>query len=157
PVRLRGVSRNITRSQQVEHQVRQQRDELAQLSRVAVLGELSGALAHELHQPLTAILSNAQAAQRMLAQDGADLQEVGEILSDIVADDRRASDIIQRLRQLFQRGEIQRQPLDVNALVCHVLHLAHSELVRKDVDLHTALAEELSLISGDGVQLQQLL
>jgi len=157
PVWLRGVSRDITRSQQVEHQVQQHRDELAHLSRVAVLGELSGSLAHELNQPLAAILCNAQAAQRMLAQDGADLHELREILRDIVADDRRAGEIIQGLRQLFKRGEIQRQQIDVNALVRHVLKLAQSELVNKDVDLHTALAENLPLISGDGVQLQQLL
>ena len=156
-MRLRGVSRDITRSQQIEHQVQQQRDELAHLARVAVLGELSGVLAHELYQPLGAILSNAQGAQRMLAQDAADLHEVREILRDIAADDRRASEIIQRLRQLFQRGEIQRQQINVNELVRHVLHLAHRGLVSKDVDLHTALAQELPLISGDSVPLQQLL
>jgi two-component system sensor kinase FixL len=80
-----------------------------------------------------------------------------EILRDIAADDRRASEIIQRLRQLFQRGEIQRQQINVNELVRHVLHLAHRGLVSKDVDLHTALAQELPLISGDSVPLQQLL
>jgi C4-dicarboxylate-specific signal transduction histidine kinase len=85
----------------VEQQVQQQRDELAQLSRVAVLGELSGSLAHELNQPLSAILTNAQAAQRFLAQDRADPKDIREILSDIVADDQRAAGIIQRLRELF--------------------------------------------------------
>ncbi len=106
---IRGISRDITRNQQVEQQVKKQRDELAQLSRVAVLGELSGSLAHELSQPLTAILSNAQAAQRFLSKEPADLHDVREILGDIVSDDRRAAEIIHRLRQLFQRGEIQPQ------------------------------------------------
>jgi signal transduction histidine kinase len=155
PVRIRGISRDITHTQQVERQVRQQRDELAQLSRVAALGELSGSLAHELNQPLTAILSNAQAAQRFLAKEPAGVQDVREILGDIVADDRRAAEIIQRLRQLFKRGEIRLQPIAVNDLVRDALRLTQSELA--GVDLRADLADHLPLVDGDRVQLQQLL
>jgi two-component system, LuxR family, sensor kinase FixL len=155
PIRIRGISRDITRNQQVEQQVEKQRDELAQLSRVAVLGELSGSLAHELNQPLTAILSNAQAAQRFLSKEPADLHDVREILGDIVSDDRRAAEIIRRLRQLFKRGEIQPQMIAVNELVHDALRLAQSELA--DVDLRLDLADHLPLINGDRVQLQQLL
>jgi signal transduction histidine kinase len=157
PVRIRGISRDITHSQQVEQQVQQQRDELAQLSRVAVLGELSGSLAHELNQPLAAILTNAQAAQRFLAQDRADPKDIREILSDIVADDQRAAEIIHRLRELFKRGEMQRQPIDVNELVRDALRLVQNELVGKGVDVRTELAHGLPPASGDRVQLQQLL
>jgi signal transduction histidine kinase/integral membrane sensor domain MASE1 len=157
PVRIRGFSRDITRSQQVEQQVQQQRDELAQLSRVAALGELSGSLAHELNQPLTAILTNAQAAQRFLAQGRGDPNDIREILSDIVADDQRAAEIIQRLRQLFKRGQIQRQPMAANELVGDALRLAQSELAGHAIDVRTELADDLPPISGDRVQLQQLL
>ena len=157
PVRIRGISRDITRSQQVEQQVQQQRDELAQLSRVAALGELSGSLAHELNQPLTAILTNAQAAQRFLAQGRGDSNDIREILSDIVADDQRAAEIIQRLRQLFKRGQIQRQPLEANELVRDALRLAQSELAGHAIDVRAKLADDLPPISGDRVQLQQLL
>jgi signal transduction histidine kinase len=155
PIRIRGISRDITHTQQVERQVHQQRDELAQLSRVAALGELSGSLAHELNQPLSAILSNAQAAQRFLAKEPVGLQDVREILGDIVADDRRAAEIIQRLRQLFKRGEIQLQPIAVNDLVRDALRLTQSELA--GVDLRADLPDHLPLIDGDRVQLQQLL
>src|SRR5689334_11424501 len=156
-VRIRGISRDITRAQQVEQQVQQQRAELAQLSRVAALGELSGSLAHELNQPLTAILTNAQAAQRFLAQGRGDSNDIREILGDIVADDQRAAEIIQRLRQLFKRGQIQRQPMEANELVRDALRLAQSELVGHVIDVRTELADDLPPISGDRVQLQQLL
>jgi|RhiMethySRZTD1v2_1073278.scaffolds.fasta_scaffold16190_5 two-component system, LuxR family, sensor kinase FixL len=157
PIRMRGVSRDITDSVKIEQQLQQQRDELVQISRVALLGELSGSLAHELNQPLTAILANAQAAQRFLSQDNVDLDEVREILGDIVADDRRAGEIIQRLRQLFRRGALQWQPIEINELVRDVAKLAHGELTGADVDLHTELADDLPLINGDRVPLQQLL
>jgi C4-dicarboxylate-specific signal transduction histidine kinase len=154
---MRGASRDITRSHQVEQQVQRQRDDLAHLARVAALAELSGSLAHELRQPLTAILVNARAAQRVLERDGTDLSEVRSILGDIVADDQRAAEIIERLRHLFRKGEVRRQPTDVNELVRQVTQFAHGELVRTDVDLQTELATNLPPISGDDVQLQQVL
>ena len=99
-----GTCIDITERKQTELEIAQQRNELAHLSRVTMLGELSGSLAHELNQPLTAILSNAQAAQRFLAHDNADLDEVRDILTDIVAEDKRAGEIIRRLRLLLEEG-----------------------------------------------------
>jgi len=157
PLRLRGASRDITRSHQVELEVQRQRDELAHLARVAALGELSGSLAHELRQPLTAILMNARAAERVLGRAGSDPSEVRGILGDIVADDQRAAEIIQRLQHLFKKGEVRRQPTDVNELVRQVTKLAHGELVLTGVELETDLAPELPSIQGDDVQLQQVL
>lgn len=157
PVRLRGASRDITRGEQVEQQVQRQRDELAHLARVTALGELSGSLAHELRQPLAAILINARAAQRVLGGNGADLEEVRAILGDIVADDQRAAEIIERLQHLFRKGEVRRQPTDVNELVRQVIPFAQGELVRTAVDLETDLAAALPPVSGDDVQLQQVL
>jgi PAS domain S-box-containing protein len=130
---------------------------LAHAQRLAMLGELSGSLAHELNQPLTAILSNAQAAQRFLSHDRADLNELRDILSDIVADDRRAGDVIKRLRQLFGRGEIQRQRIDVNELASVVLKLMKGELMRRHIVVRNEFAQDLPSIEGDRVQLQQVL
>ena len=105
PVRIRGVSLDITARKQAELEVEQKRKEVTHLSRVAMLGELSGALAHELNQPLMAILSNAQAAQRFLEQDSVDFNELRDILRDIVDEDKRAGEVIRRLRLLFAKGE----------------------------------------------------
>jgi C4-dicarboxylate-specific signal transduction histidine kinase len=154
---MRGVSLDITARKQAELEVQQQRNELAHLSRVTMLGELSGSLAHELNQPLTAILSNAQAALRFLAHENADLNEVREILSDIVNEDKRAGEVIRRLRLLLKKGEVQHQPLDVNEVVMEVLKLVRSDLVNQGVTMHTNLAPDLPVLQGDRVQLQQVL
>ena len=100
-----------------------QRQELAHLSRVASLGVLSGALAHELNQPLGIILSNAQAAQHLLSEEQPVLDELRAILEDIVTEDRRAGDVIKRLRVLLRRGESALEPIDVNENLKEVLRL----------------------------------
>ena len=157
PVRVRGVSLDITTRKQAELEVQKQRNEMAHLSRVTMLGELSGSMAHELNQPLTAILFNAQAAQRFLAHDTANLDEVRAILVDIVDQDNRASEIIRRLRLLLKKGVVQQLPLDVNDLVREVLKMAHSDILNHGVAAHTALAHALPTVNGDRVQLQQVL
>src|SRR5208283_2022861 len=133
PLRVRGASLDITADKQAELEVLKQRNELAHLSRVTMLGELSGSMAHELNQPLTAILFNAQAAQRFLAQDDANLDEVRAILVDIVDQDNRAGEIIRRLRLLLKKGVVQQQPLDVNDLVREVLKLTRSDILNQGV------------------------
>jgi C4-dicarboxylate-specific signal transduction histidine kinase len=127
------------------------------LTRVAILGELSGALAHELNQPLTAILSNAQAGQRLLLREPIDLAEVREILEDIITDDMRAGEVIARLRALLKRGEAEFQLLDLNEVTTEVLELAHSELIERNVAVRTRLTPRLPGARGDRVQLQQVL
>jgi PAS domain S-box-containing protein len=157
PVRMMGATIDITARKQAELEVQQQRGELAHLSRVTMLGELSGSLAHELNQPLTAILSNAQAAQRFLAHDNADLNELRDILADIVAEDKRAGEIIRRLRLLLKKGEVQHQPFNLNEVVREVLKLVRSDLVNQGVAVHTELAPALPEVNADRVQLQQVL
>ncbi len=146
-----------TRRKQAERDELQQRNELARLSRLAILGELSGALAHELNQPLTAILSNAQAAQDILDQNPSDLDELREILQDIVDADRGARELIRRLRLLFRKGEIQSEVLDLNELAREVVKLMNGELAHHGVTVETELADVLPLVHGDRVQLQQVL
>ena len=118
---------------------------------------MSGSLADELNQPLTSILSNAQAAQRFLSGERPDLDEIREILSDIVADDKRAGEVIRRLRLLLKKGEAQHQELDLNEVVQDVLKLARSDLVHHDVVVDTRLAPSLPKVKGDVVQLQQVI
>ena len=116
-----------------------------------MLGELSGSIVHELGQPLTAILSNAQAAQRFVARPQPDLNEVRDILADIVADDQRAVEVIRRLRQLLKRGEVHFQPISANEIVEDVLKLLRSELIDRGVTARTELASSLPILQGDRV------
>jgi PAS domain S-box-containing protein len=147
---------DITRRKQAELESEQHRQELTHLTRVGILGELSGAMAHELNQPLMSILSNAQAAQRLLHREPPDLPEVDLALGDIVAADKRASDVISRLRVLLKKGEAQFRLLDVNAVINEVLELAHSDLIMRGVSTARQFAPSLPPVSGDRVQLQQV-
>jgi signal transduction histidine kinase len=141
----------------VQREAQEQRNQLTHLSRVAMLGELSGGIAHELNQPLTAILSNAQAAQHFLANKSAEPGMLAEILQDIIAADQRAGDVIQRLRALFKRGEPRLEPLDANALVHEALSLAQGDFATRGVEVALRLAHQLPEVRGDRVQLQQVL
>jgi two-component system, LuxR family, sensor kinase FixL len=130
---------------------------LAHLARVAVVGEISGGLAHELNQPLTSILSNAQAAQQALSRDRVDLAEVREILADIVAEDKRAGELIGRIRGLLKRQDSVKQAVDTNALLQEAQSLVRSSLTAREVTLIATLEPGLPQVTGDGVQLQQVL
>ncbi|WP_027152829.1 PAS domain S-box protein [Mesorhizobium sp. WSM2561] len=156
-IEIQGIGRDVTELKNAEKEAQQRREEVMHLTRVAVLGELSGALAHELNQPLSAILSNAQAARRMLGRDMPSLDDLMEILDDIIADDNRAGAVIQRLRALLKRGDTLFDSLDLNELVTDVLQLARSELVERRVVVTTALAPLLPNVVGDRIQLQQVL
>jgi len=156
PIRIRGVSLDVTARKQAELEVEQKRKEVTHLSRVAMLGELSGALAHELNQPLTAILSNAQAAQRFLEQDSVDFNELRDILKDIVDEDKRAGEVIRRLRLLFAKGETALQNVDMNELVLEGLSILRNDLINHGVTLHIDLASEAPAVCADRVQLQQV-
>lgn len=152
-----GVSVDITARKEAEAALHNQRNALAHLSRVTLLGELSGSLAHELNQPLTAILSNAQAALRFLDQPDLDRAEITEILREIVAADQRASDVIRSLRALFQKGETRRAALRLNAAIETVLRLLRSDFARQQIAIETHLDAADPWIVGDEVQLQQVL
>jgi two-component system sensor kinase FixL len=157
PVRMRGASLDITKRKQAEEQAVRQRNELAHLSRVTTLGELSGSIAHELNLPLSAILSNAQAAQRVLANGKADIAELREILDEIVSEDKRAAEVIRRLRVWLKKGEVQKRCLRINQVVHDVLKLMRSDLINQRVTIDTQLAPNLPMVTGDPVQLQQVL
>jgi|tagenome__1003787_1003787.scaffolds.fasta_scaffold20977996_4 signal transduction histidine kinase len=136
---------------------RESRAQLTHLSRVATLGELSGGIAHELNQPLTAILSNAQAARHFLGDKAGDREMLAEILEDIITADQRAGHVIERLRAMFKRGETQFETLDLNVLVREVAALTHGDLTTRGVEMKLLLAKKLPPISGDRIQLEQVL
>jgi signal transduction histidine kinase len=153
---LGEVFANALSRRQGELETQRLRQELTHIGRVSAMGELSASLAHELNQPLTAILSNAQAAQNLLACDVVDLEALREILSDIVADDKRAAAVIRRLRGLLRKGDLEFVPLDVNEIVSEVGWLVKNDALTRNVSLRLDLACDLPGVLGDRVQLQQV-
>ena len=151
-----GASTDITERKQAETELQHNRQELAHVTRISTMGELAASLAHELNQPLTAILSNAQAAQRFMAANPADLEEVQEILKDIVQDDSRASEVIQRMRALVKKEEVAFVPLDLGEIIRDVARLVHSDAALLNVDIALELYPNLPTVQGDRVQLQQV-
>lgn len=153
---LGEVFANLLSRKQAESELLRLRQELGHLNRVATIGELTTSLAHELNQPLSAILSNAQAAQRVLKTDPMNLGEVTEILKDIVDDDKRAGAVIHRLHGLLRKGDVEFTDLDVNELVGEVARLVGGDVARRHVSLRLELAPRLPRVRGDRVQLQQV-
>jgi PAS domain S-box-containing protein len=151
-----GTAIDITERKRAESELQRQRGELAHLTRVSTMGELSASLAHELNQPLTAILSNAQAAQRFLTANPSDLTEVQEILQDIVEDDSRASEVIQRMRALVKKEELAFAPLDLAGVVRDVAALVHSDAILQGVRILLEVKPGLPSVRGDKIQLQQV-
>jgi signal transduction histidine kinase len=145
------------RRRAAEADAAKQRQEATHLMRVSVMGELSGAIAHEINQPLTAILSNAQAALHLLAQKSPNLADVRDAISDIIHDNNRAGDVIVRLRNLLKKGEHKPEPIDLNELIQSTIALLHSELIARRTEVQTDLASSLPAAWGDSVQLQQVL
>ena len=151
-----AAARDITERMEAEVEDRQRRDELAHLARISTMGELAGALAHEINQPLSAIMSNAQAAKRYLEAPNPDMEEVKEILRDIVKEDARAGEVINRLRTLLKKSKTELEPLDLNSVFQETIGLLHSDAVIRDVKVTTELDPRISCVRGDRVQLQQV-
>ena len=141
------------RSEVEGHRLRQ---ELTHVGRVSTVSALTASLAHELNQPLTAILANAEAAEQLLDAPAPKLQDVREILQDIVRDDRRATQVIQRLRGLLRKGTLEPAALDINEIVVEVARLVNADAVARNVSIRLELARDLPPIWGDRVQLQQV-
>jgi PAS domain S-box-containing protein len=151
-----GASTDITLRKNAEAELERNRQELAHVTRISTMGELAASLAHELNQPLTAILSNAQAAQRFLAATPPDLEEVREILKDIVQDDTRASDVIQRMRALVKKEKVAFALLDLTEVIHDVARLVHSDALLLNVDVRLELNSSVPLVLGDRIQMQQV-
>lgn len=151
---LLNQDRRRRRASEAETQMRK---ELTHLSRVAQLGELSGALAHELNQPLTSIMANAAAGSRILKSEKPDLALLAEILKDITDSDTRASTIIHQLRALIMNSEAGLAPIDLNSVVDMTMPLLNSELITRHIRLKTGLSSSGLPVMGNPPQLQQVL
>lgn len=149
--------RDVTEQRQAEHEAHQQRDQLAHVTRVATVGELSGALAHELSQPLTSILVNAQAALHVLGQEPVDIAAVREMLETIAQQDRQAGGVIAQLRSFLKEGESRLEALSLEELIGDALTLAHGAVVIGGVDVQTQIPADIPRVRGDSVQLLQVL
>ena len=159
-----ALARNISERKLAEEKLRGKDDalqiagaELARVSRVTTLGELTASIAHEVNQPLGAMVANAAACTRWLAADPPETAKARRALESIGADGRRASEIIGRIRALVKRQAPRNDVLDVNLKIAQVIELAAHEIRRKDIVLRTELAEGLPRVAGDRVQLQQVL
>ncbi len=155
--RNQQLSRALEGRDLAEERVRRQQRDLEHVTRIATAGELATSLAHELNQPLTAIVSNAAAGNALLSNPHIGKADVREILDEIVDEGRRASDVIKSLRQFLQRGSFESEPLRISQVVREVLLLLRSELRESAIDVRLDLADDVPMVEGNRVQLQQVL
>lgn len=156
-VTIIGLLVQRRRHQRAQAQIERQRTELAHVSRVSTMGQLASALTHELNQPLGAILRNAEAAELFLQNSPPNLEEVRAILTDIRRDDRRAGNVIDRMRALYQRRSLVQGPLDLCELVADTLALTKTDAAARHVKVNAEMPPELPAAHGDRVHLQQVL
>jgi signal transduction histidine kinase len=150
---------DVTAAKQAEEErerLHQVQADLAHLSRVTTMGELTASLAHEIRQPISAAVTNAKTCLRWLGRDEPDVAEACEAASRLVKDVTRAADIIGRISSLFKKGALQRELVDVNELIREMIVLLRSEASRYSISIRTELAEDLPKITADRVQLQQV-
>jgi signal transduction histidine kinase len=147
---------DITELREAEQTAAQRSRELAHVARTTVVGELAAALAHEIRQPLTAILINSQTAMRVLDAKTSDPDAVREILQQLAADGRRASEVVQRVRAFAKKGDVERGPIDLNAMLREAVQLVRHDTIRRRVEIRFALTHESLVVFGDRVQLQQV-
>jgi PAS domain S-box-containing protein len=148
---------DITARKFAEAEALQHQAQLGHLSRVAVLGELAASIAHELNQPLSGIISNANAGQRFIDRGDVDLRELRDLLTDIVADGRRAGDVIRGVRSMVRKGEPAWQRVNLSDLVMNVVRMLNSDAMLHSCKLETLLEPNLPAFEGDPIQLQQVL
>jgi PAS domain S-box-containing protein len=147
---------DVTERSLAQQESKRLQDELLQAGRISTMGELAGALAHEINQPLSAIMSNAQAAKRYLNAPNPDMEEVREILNDIVKEDARAGEVINRLRAFLKKSKTELELLDLNLIFQEVVALLHGDAVIRDIKILTEIDPRLPPVRGDRIQLQQV-
>jgi signal transduction histidine kinase len=152
-----GIFIDVSARKTGEVEAEQRRREIAHLMRVNQVSELSGGIAHEITQPLTAILANAQAARVMLDSPRVDLSVIAEVLDDIIQEDQRAGDVIKRVRSLLKSRDLDFDSVDLNEVVNSTLNLLRSELINRRVRIEPELEAKLPTVHADGIQLQQVL
>jgi PAS domain S-box-containing protein len=148
---------DLSKQKRAEEALQKAQSELTQVTRVAALGELTASIAHEVNQPLAAVVNNANASLRWLSRESPNLAEACNAIRRIIRDGKRAGDVISRMRALFKKVSTTKERFDINEAIEEVVILAQSELQRNRISLQTELASDLPLISGDRIQLQQVL
>jgi C4-dicarboxylate-specific signal transduction histidine kinase len=148
---------DLTERRRAESEAREAQMELAHANRVATMGQLTASIAHEVNQPIAATKVNAQAALRWLNRDAPDLEEVRQLLTRIVKDGDRAGNVVNRIRDLVKKTPPRTEPLHMNEVIGEVIELTRSEAMKSDVSVQTQFAENLSAVTGDRTQLQQVI
>ena len=151
------LSRDFARSTRDAREAQGLRNDLAHVARVNTMSQLSASLAHEINQPLTSILLNAQAAQKMLDAEKPDLHEIRAILADIGTDDRRAASIIDRARELLRNRDVQPDVVSIQAIAKEVFALVRTDAIERRINLESSVPDEVAPVRGDRVQLSQVL
>ena len=152
-----ALAMDVTERTAAQLESKRLEDELAHAARITTMGELAGALAHEINQPLSAIMSNAHAARRFLEAPAPDIKEVIDILNDIAAEDARASEVINRLRSLLKKTPPAFEEVDFNLILNEVAGFVHSNAVIREVAVSMELSPGLPTVQGDRIQLQQVI
>jgi two-component system sensor kinase FixL len=147
---------DISARKLAEAEALQRREEIGHLSRVAVMGELTASMAHELNQPLSGIISNASAGQRFIDRGNVDPRELRELLTDIVADGRRAGEVIRGIRNMMKKGSLVRHRVNLNDLVTSVVHMVKWDATLRSCEVDTLLESDLPSIEADPIELQQV-
>ena len=156
---LRGVyvmAIDVTERNLAQQEAQRLHDELLHAGRISTLGELAGVLAHEINQPLSAIMSNTQAIKRYLSAPTPDLEEVKEILNDIIKEDARASEVINRMRAFLKKSKMEFEPLDLNSVLRDIVMLVKGDAMHRNIKVDLGLDPLLPLVRGDRIQLQQV-
>ncbi|MGA7849170.1 MAG: MHYT domain-containing protein [Terriglobales bacterium] len=152
-----GIGIDITDLKKTEQSLQEAKMELARVSRIVTMGELTASIAHEINQPLAAVATNASASLHWLAAQPPNLDEARQAMVNAMTEASRASGVIERLRTLLKKVPPQLRPVDVNEVIVDVLTLAHRELITGGVAIHTQLAADLPTVLGDRIQLQQVM
>lgn len=157
PVEWLGTDTDVEARRQAEEALHRAQAELAHVARVTTLGELTASIAHEVNQPLAAIVTNGQASLRLLSRTKPDIDEAREALESMIADSLRASEVINRIRALLRKTEPAKSTLNINEPILEVIAFTAGELKKNHISLVTELAPELPMVIGDRVQLQQVM
>jgi len=152
-----GAVTDITERKRAEEALQRAQTELAHVSRVMTVGQLSASIAHEMNQPLSAMVTNANAGLRWLAGDSPDLEEASQAIRRIVRDGQRAGAVVARMHALFKKAPTTKDQLDINEVIQEVLNLSQGEIKSNRISLRTRLANDLPLVMGDRVQFQQVI
>jgi PAS domain S-box-containing protein len=152
-----GALMDVTERKQADDALHQTQAELAHVTRVMTMGELVASIAHEVNQPLGAIVTNGSACLRLLSREVPDLDKSREVIDRMISDGMRASEVIKRIRDLLHKSPTEKVPLDINETIQEVIALVSSDVIRSKVELKAELADDLPPVTGDRIQLQQVI